>query len=738
MLKNKKIRTKLLITFGAVAATLVLAISITIFSVTEIKSQIERIDTLRVPTASASSNMVNNINASLADLRGYMITGKDVFKQQRAIIWEDIDKTKAEMLELSKRWTNPANVQKLEDFMVVLEEFRVAQQLVEDTAHSPAELPANEILFKKAAPVAGKQMKLITQIIDRELEMEATPARKQLLGMMADVRGSLAGSLASIRAYLLSGDEKFADSFHAAWNKNTKRFGDLQKNSYLMDAGQQKAFKDFSTARAAFDPMPGRMFEIRSSNKWNMANFYLVSEAAPRAGKLMNTLAGEKDDTGHRQSGMVANQKGLLSKDVALAKNTVDALVIKDIALLIIGVLISISAIILIGKALTAPILELITFMQRIDKGETDFEVTHQERLDEIGEIAKAVDSSRENVAAVQKMSEKQAEQEIRAEAEKRKTMRDIADGFDSQVGGLINSLASASTELQSTAESMKKIAEETSQASATVASSSEESSVNVSTVASAMEEMTASSGEIAAQITTAKTKANDTASNAQAANETVDNLNERVQNIGEVVVAIQDIAEQTNLLALNATIEAARAGEAGKGFAVVADEVKKLATETAQKTSEINDRITEIQNATADTVTAMERIISNIDEIDQSVTGVSAAVEEQNATSSEINRSVSEASQGAQSVSQIIIEVQKGAGETGSSADAVLSAAGEVAKYSENLKGSVDQFLDKIRTDNANENANEAETVQADTDEETSEEISDQEPDDKILETAE
>lgn len=344
--------------------------------------------------------------------------------------------------------------------------------------------------------------------------------------------------------------------------------------------------------------------------------------------------------------------------------------------------------------------------MTELVKGNSDVEIKGTERKDEMGSMARSIEVFKQGLIEKQQMEANSALAKKRAEEEKRRAMQELAKTFDNQVGGLIESLASASTQLQATAQNMRGIADETSRSSQTVATSSEQSSANVNTVASAMEEMSASISEIAMQVTNVKAKSNDTSSNARSTNEKVENLSALVNNIGEVVVAIQDIAEQTNLLALNATIEAARAGEAGKGFAVVADEVKKLATETAQKTEEINSRISDIQMATHESVDAMDIIIKNIAEIDESVTGVSAAVEEQNATSREIVRSVAEASQGVLNVSQVISDVERGANETRTSADTVLDAAAEVAKLSETLKNSVDQFLDTIRSEGNNQNS--------------------------------
>ncbi|MGN7502930.1 MAG: methyl-accepting chemotaxis protein [Alphaproteobacteria bacterium] len=349
-------------------------------------------------------------------------------------------------------------------------------------------------------------------------------------------------------------------------------------------------------------------------------------------------------------------------------------------------------------SSIVHPLSRIKDYALRLSNGELDAEAPTHKFKDEINDMLKALLSFKDSAQEAQELRSQQIQIQENSKRDQEKAMQVMADNFEGAVGGSISNLAAAATELRSSSEGMKSIAEHTSRSSATVASSSGQASANVNTVASAMEEMSATSAEIASQITSVKKQSSDTSKNADIANDKVSTLNCLVEGISEVVLSIKDIAEQTNLLALNATIEAARAGEAGKGFAVVADEVKKLSTETSRKTEEINKRIEDIQQATRESVESVALIINSISEIDISVAGVSAAVEEQNVTTNEIVRSVTEASQGVENVNHTIVDIQKASEETGASADDVLSASREVSELAENLKLSVSEFLSNVR----------------------------------------
>ena len=273
-----------------------------------------------------------------------------------------------------------------------------------------------------------------------------------------------------------------------------------------------------------------------------------------------------------------------------------------------------------------------------------------------------------------------------------------LAEDFETRIGTIVEQLAGSAAIMTESAATMHAASERTSRSSVTVSSAAVQADANVQTVASAAQELAASSSEISRQIENVAQRASSAASEANATRNVVGELSGLAGAIGAVIATIKGIADQTNLLALNATIEAARAGEAGKGFAVVADEVKKLANETAQRTEQIDQQVARVQDAIKRTVGAMETIIESVSDIDGATTSVASAVEEQNAATAEIGRNVSEASVGTGQVTSAMHDVRETAEEAGRTASGVLASATALKDQAESLRSAVRTFLSDMR----------------------------------------
>lgn len=352
----------------------------------------------------------------------------------------------------------------------------------------------------------------------------------------------------------------------------------------------------------------------------------------------------------------------------------------------------------IISRMISGPIVRIIRSMAELAGGRTDIAIERMDRKDEIGQMVEALAVFRGNMLEVERMQAERIERERQAEQEKRQVQEALADDFERRLMGIIENIGESSRRMQSTAQSLSAVAEQTNNQASEVASSAEMASGSVQTAASAAEEMSASIFEITRQVGEAADISNQANSEAIRTNETVRGLADAGSKIGEVIELIRGIAEQTNLLALNATIEAARAGEAGRGFAVVASEVKNLATQTARATEEIGAQIASMQTVTGDAVNAISSIATTIARVKAISDTIAAAVSEQGSATREIAMSTQRAAQGTTEVGHTITGVAQAASQTGSAAADVLRVADELSQHSGNLQTQVDAFLNRIR----------------------------------------
>jgi len=496
----------------------------------------------------------------------------------------------------------------------------------------------------------------------------------------------------------------------AAADAAEKAFADLNSVMAALEAATRG-----SNARKTFD-------EVKLLVEKYHDGFAKASQNGEAAEALVNgemkstaeTIAADADAI---KVAAIAEAQKIEQETESLIGSTERFVALLSIGGLLLGILLAG----LIGRGISRPLVGLRGGMEELANGNFDVALPGLGRRDEIGEIAQAVETfkvkaeekarheaeakaERDRVAAAERRSAEEREAaEKRAaaqreEAARKAAMHKLANEFEAAVGGIIETVSSASTELEAAAGTLTKTADTTQRLSTMVASASEQASANVQSVASATEEMTSSVSEIGRQVQESSKIASEAVRQAQQTDARINELSAAASRIGDVVKLITSVAEQTNLLALNATIEAARAGEAGRGFAVVAQEVKALAAQTAKATDEIGSQIAGMQTATNEAVAAIKAIGGTIGRISEISSTIAAAVEEQGAATQEISRNVGEAAKGTAEVATNITDVNRGASETGSASAQVLSSAQSLSSESNRLKLEVGKFLHTVR----------------------------------------
>jgi methyl-accepting chemotaxis protein len=508
--------------------------------------------------------------------------------------------------------------------------------------------------------------------------------------------GSLRAAVHDIEAKLKEADDPRLTAGMLMMRRHEKDFMLRRDQKYVGEL--KKSVADFSKMLASADMPPAVKTDIAQKLEKYQADFSAWAEGAQevaRQGAAMSkTFHGIEPVIVEIQQRVERIYNDAGSAEAAIRSSIkIWMIVALGLAIVVVG-----SGSFLIGQSVSKALSAMVRAMSRLAAGDLETAVPSLGRKDEVGEMAGAVEVFKLNMVEAERLRAEQLETERRAAERRKADMCELAAAFEGAVGEIVETVSSAATELEASADTLKNAAERSNQLATAVAAASEEASTNVQSVSSASEELTSSVSEISRQVQVSSQVAQEAVGQAQKTNDRVSELSKAASRIGDVVELINTIAGQTNLLALNATIEAARAGEAGRGFAVVAAEVKALAEQTAKATGEISQQISGIQAATQDSVGAIKEIGDTIGRMSEISSTIAAAVEEQGAATQEISRNIQHAAQGTSQVSANITDVQQSATETGSASAQVHSAAKSLSGESNRLKLEVAKFLDSVR----------------------------------------
>ena len=508
--------------------------------------------------------------------------------------------------------------------------------------------------------------------------------------------GALRGAVHDIETKLKEIDDPRLTSWMLMMRRNEKDFMLRRDQKYVAEI--KKSAAEFSKALAAVAIAAPVVADITAKLATYQKEFAAWAETARQTAaydaSMMTTFRGFEPLMVEIAQGV----ERLYREAEAAEASTRDAVKIWMLIAFALSVVLVCGLSFVIGRSISNALASMVSAMTRLAGGDVRMAIPGLGRRDEIGEMAGAVEVFKNNMLEAERLRGEQRDAEARQAEQRRADMRELANAFESAVGEIVETVSSAATELEASADTLTKAAERSQRLATTVAGASEEASTNVQSVSAASEELTISVNEISRQVQESSRVAGEAVDQAQKTNGRVSELSKAASRIGDVVELINTIAGQTNLLALNATIEAARAGEAGRGFAVVASEVKALAEQTAKATGEISQQISGIQAATQDSVAAIKEIGATIGRMSEISSTIAAAVEEQGAATQEISRNIQHAATGTQEVSSNITEVQHGATETGSASAQVYSAAKSLSSDSNRLKLEVSKFLNSVR----------------------------------------